>query len=374
MQTQKQLKQDKGQFFRDENAARFPKHPMEPAVCAVLEEEPHFDGDEVDVFACGSTLGNLLRVVREIPIKFRFLVEIVGETAFFVRHENSPTSVIDGVYGFGHNFLEASTTWDSAVRGSESHQAIARYRFGNLTLLVRYEVDGYLPDHSSSLDVSSRSPDDRQKPEIQDQLAGLLIDHSPNAQGELKIVRGGSKLPAAALFDLKTRSFRKKDQDIHGEQLPRLWVRQLSNFVLGYHKNGMFDDVRVENVRDRLDLWEVENQETLAKYSALLRKVVMLARAADGQMLEVRGTEGGSLEFRQLLDRDWKALPEILHARWSREYGSERSASETRSDLKTWPSAYGRKGYDSPESSDEEEKDYTACSAEDCGYCGRCSY
>lgn len=41
---------------------------------------------------------------------------------------------------------------------------------------------------------------------------------------------------------------------------------------------------------------------------------------------------------------------------------------EVRNDLCGLPDTYGRF------ESDEEERDHTACSAEDCGYCGRCSY
>lgn len=40
-----------------------------------------------------------------------------------------------------------------------------------------------------------------------------------------------------------------------------------------------------------------------------------------------------------------------------------------------WRDLGGGDGYESDRyERDEEQPDYTACSAEDCGYCGRCSY
>ena len=77
-----QLQQDKGDYFRDPNAARFPSYPTEPAVRAVLTTEPDYPTSELDIFACGSTLGNLSRFVRGNDKPFRFNVEVIGETVF----------------------------------------------------------------------------------------------------------------------------------------------------------------------------------------------------------------------------------------------------------------------------------------------------
>jgi hypothetical protein len=95
------LPQDSGEYFRDQNAARHPKHPMEPAVKAVLAQNPHFDTEAVDVFGCTSTLGNLLRFLKNDDKTFRFAVENVGRTVFFVRRENAPDELIAGPRGFG---------------------------------------------------------------------------------------------------------------------------------------------------------------------------------------------------------------------------------------------------------------------------------
>lgn len=74
---------------------------MEPAAKAVIAQNPHLDTGNIDVFACTSTLGNLLRFLKNDDKTFRFTVEGVGRTVFFVRRENAPDELIAGPRGYG---------------------------------------------------------------------------------------------------------------------------------------------------------------------------------------------------------------------------------------------------------------------------------
>ena len=74
---------------------------MEPAVNAVLTQHPRFDTENIDLFGCTSTLGGLLRFLKYHDKTFRFTVEAVGRTVFFVRRENAPDELIAGPRGFG---------------------------------------------------------------------------------------------------------------------------------------------------------------------------------------------------------------------------------------------------------------------------------
>jgi hypothetical protein len=91
-------------YYRDPNAARFPEYPIAPVVQAVLETKTNFPTEEVDIVACGSTLGNLLRFVRGQDRPFRFTMETIGTSVFFIRRENDPMEIMEGVRGFGHSF------------------------------------------------------------------------------------------------------------------------------------------------------------------------------------------------------------------------------------------------------------------------------
>jgi hypothetical protein len=106
----RKLPKDNGRYFRDPNAARHPSHPMEPAVKAVLAQVPDLKTDQFDIFGCTSTLGSLMRFLKGHDKPFRFTVEAVGRTVFFVRRENAPDELIPGPRGFGptgHGMLQA---------------------------------------------------------------------------------------------------------------------------------------------------------------------------------------------------------------------------------------------------------------------------
>lgn len=481
----RRLSEDSGDVFRDQNAARYPKYPSEPAMRAVITMQPQFETKSIDVVGCGSTLGNLLRLVKSTEMSFRFDVEFIGNSVFFVRKENSPTELIPGLHGYGHTFPEAYTNWEADVKGSASHQRIVRYMFGGLRCLVRFESDGYLherligpdealakaatdtpaPDTSATNKVATDIPtaDYGSQISLLSQAADSVSvsQKLPNANDCLNIELGGRIIPQRAVFDLKTRTTRREID--MGDIFPRLWVSQTPNFIIGYHKAGHFEDIRVQDMHKEVRCWEEENEEALGLLNAVIRRIIEIARTSAGQKLEVSRIGNGPLLIRKNLDSEWHALPPDLRRRWAlgqdikeilplpaapsslegdstpdtSTYGSLTQSPEKDHDSKPTPqhlsvsalqvisniepargndpdpslrgreATAGTSGTQNPRSnpqdlgnddlsdsgSDDEqnyslhrgrsydcesdkssEKDYTACSAEDCGYCGRCEY
>ena len=308
---------------------------------------------------------------------FRILVEAVGDTVFFVRRENSPTELIPGVTGYGHTFPEAYTTWDAEVKRSVSHQRIIRYELGGLDCVVRFAADGY---HKESVSQGSEIGQQLKPAEVDtlnDMLTSVLsnsaIDDRPPAHDRpLNVVHGGQQIPQAAVFDLKTRSIRKKDQDTLGEELPRLWVAQVPNFILAYHTSGVFEEIQTRNVQHEVEEWECENEDTIRQFAVLLRKIVAFTRSTVDRKIEVRSSEVNILELREQTEDVRQTLPAVVEARWinANPDRSEPSSDELQgANLRT--SSEPEDYFDWDEGSD---KDFTACSAEDCGYCGHCSY
>ncbi|KAE8133684.1 hypothetical protein BDV38DRAFT_295945 [Aspergillus pseudotamarii] len=318
------LKEDAGQYFRDQNAARYPSYPFQPAVEAIFETYPGFPTAEVDIVGCGSTLGNLLRFARNIDKKFRFVVQCVGRTVFLIRRENSPTQTIPDVRGYGHTFPEAYTTWDAEVKGSDSHQRIIQYSLGGLNCLVRFEADGYHLDliaEKSPGEHSTKQGSAAQDERTVDQLLGAFNDSSISsyysANKALTREIGGGYIPQAAIFDLKTRSIRRKEQDFLGEQLPRLWISQIPNTVLAFHRFGVFEEIQKTDAREMIGKWETEEEDSLRKFVELLNMLVAFARGQPDGQLEVFHDEGSSvLELREVGDNVNKALPEQVEDRW----------------------------------------------------------
>lgn len=349
---------------------------MEPTVLAVLTQNPHY-ARENDVVACGSTLGNLLRFIRGEDKQFRFLVELVEGSVFFIRRENTPRELIPDVKGYGHSFPEAYTTWDADVKGSMSHQRVLSYRFGGLRFLVRFEGDGYIRAKTGDENGSNTSPPqatDRSSTGVVDGLAAML-DQSrvtaavPPNGSELTVSSAGNVVEQECIFELKTRSMRKKEaaivEDTFADQLPRLWVSQVPNFILAYHAWGKFEDITVRDARKDVKAWEREQVDALSRLAALIHRIMELVRSRPDGKLELRHVEAGRLEVREQLTGAGDALSDPVRVLWA----EARGMTEDLDDDREYDDDGDAFGWD-----ERSEPDFTACSADDCGYCGRCSY
>lgn len=256
-------------------------------------------------------------------MSFRFDAEFIGDSVFFIRKENSPKEVIEGLYGYGHAFPNAYTNWEKDVRGSVSHQRIIQYSFGGLNFLVRSESDGYLPksphgESPASAKVGSTPAENESDTDISTLLsASSLVLTEPTFDDHIEVRHGGRKVPQDAIFDVKTRSIRNLI-DMPGEILPRLWVNQTPNFILGYHTRGHFEDVRVQDIRQDIRDWEKDNEHYLGYFNSLVHCIVNIARnTGSGYGLEVSRKEDGPIQVRRLLDTDWHALPSDLRQKWA---------------------------------------------------------
>ncbi|GAB1312623.1 hypothetical protein MFIFM68171_02833 [Madurella fahalii] len=323
------LKEDNGSYFRDKNAARYPKHPMEPAVIASLNSDAAIPA-KVDMVACGSTLGNLLRFVRGQDKPFRILAYKVRDTVFLVRRENSPTELIPGVRGFGHTFPETNTTWESDVRGSASHQRVVRYTFGGMRLLVRFEADGYIDEKNPPVPGSApvAKPPSVDVDDLASSFAGNTISPSPASpppDTALKIISTtGPVIPQSSVFDLKTRSIYTRSKKDHlADELPRLWVTQIPTFILAFHTQGLFakQDIEIKDVREEVKRWEEEHSAKLEKLAALLSWIKELVGSGEvGGKVEIcyRGQDAGVLEARRQLADAGEVLSDGMRKRWER--------------------------------------------------------
>ncbi|KAL4944389.1 hypothetical protein BDV06DRAFT_210304 [Aspergillus oleicola] len=358
---QDKLPEDNGSYFRDQNAARYAEHVFQPAMEAIIEQDSKFDFSDIDIVSCGSSLGNLCRFIVEPEKGFRIVVEAIGSTVFLVRRENSPTQTIPDVRGYGHTFPEANTTWRSDVKGSESHQRILQYKFAGLSCLVRYEGDGYLPKLYQSFKAidktAANSPDDL----LKSFSNATVSPFSSTGKRTLSVQTAGETIPNSAMFDLKTRSNKKEYADVLESQLPRLWIAQIPNFIVAFHKCRVFNDIRVKDVREDIRQWEKEHQSDLAKLAALLKMLIAFAHGQPDGRFEIvfEGGEHNALDLREIGGDVNSCISEAMRKR----YGKERDDD------------YGYGYWSGEEDLDSgSEKDFTACSAEDCGYCGHCDY
>jgi hypothetical protein len=297
-----------------------------------------------------------------------------------VRKENDPRETIDDVKGYGHTFPEAYTTWESDVKGSETHQRLVQYDFGELKCIVRFECDGYFgeePDAQKRSVIKSNL-----QPGLDDVLRAFdntkIKRGMPDLDGPLTIQTGGSSTPQHAIFDLKTRSSRFKREIDMSDIYPPLWLKQFPYFVLAYHDGfGTFHDIRVQDVKKDVQEWEKTNKAAIQRLAVLLNKIVEISREDDIGLLEVYSPTVDRLEIRRQHAEGVHALPLSLRSRWEGLDDGEVSNVGAGSDEGDRKEEEFLKVYDafSDNSSDSsDDRDFTACSAHTCGYCGRCTY
>ena len=269
--------------------------------------QPDFDGQSVDVFACGNTIGALLAFAGEREKTFRFLAEKLGNTLFLIRKENNPDDTIDDVRGYGHTFPEVYTDWDRSCTDSESHQRLVSYTFGGLKCVIRSEADGYLP----------RKLDDKhpcKRPDIAKTTGrdptDIRFTKSATASEGLIIRRAGEVVPQSSIFDLKTRASRNV---VDMEEInARVWANQTPNFIIAYHDRGVFNNVQVKNVTPSVEDWENDNYEVLGRLREALTTIDVLA---EKQRVEVRRVAEGNLAI-WTDTSNGAVLPSDLKAKW----------------------------------------------------------
>lgn len=282
---------------------------MEPVFRSLQALKPEYDLQSINVVGCGSTFGNLMRFARSESRPFRFDVDVIGDTVFFVRRESSPTEVIADIRGYGHTFPEAYTTWDMGVRNSCSHQRIIKYDFGGLKLLVRTETDGYVK--SCGTDAPSRPSESGNKSSITEALGSMFIRSDEVARDQkLRLELKGKMIPQRQIFDIKTRaSYKSFDMN---EILPRLWLNQTPRFLIAYHTQGLFDNPEIKDIRQDVLQWERDNSAILARFHAVISRIGDVVRDSDSKQCEVSWDGQGSLLVTGQIGEPRRALPSDL--------------------------------------------------------------
>ncbi|KAI1750020.1 hypothetical protein F4782DRAFT_548985 [Xylaria castorea] len=351
-----QLSGDSGDYMRDQNGARFPDHPIQPAVQALFTLNEAFVPSSIDVMGCASSLGDILRFARSIDSTFRFNAEMIGNTLFLIR--NCKSAVIPDVRGYGHSFLNAFTSSNPDSGKIKSHQRVVSYNFGTLKCLVRFECDGYLASYNGCETIVTEPQ----------------FDLSPLPSSSIATQKSGTKVPQNSILEIKTKS-QAWGEIQKGEHLPRLWVRQIPNFITAYHNHGTFQDVRVSNVRKDLVDWETQHQDDLKRFAAILHDLITEMKRASHLKLEIYRAGIGPLQLREQEDATGQALPMSWRDRWAAMPQPSSEPSTNKDDIDedsdTYPSTRASsEGSDS--SAADFSFDYTACSIE-CGYCGHCT-
>ncbi|KAF7312864.1 hypothetical protein MKEN_00970700 [Mycena kentingensis (nom. inval.)] len=257
---------DTGVVFVDENAFRAPN--------GYAREEGEFDwaGEQVDFITTRNGLRRLLRWIDEASVpyaarkgikEFRIDTQLAGRTILLNRWERYDQERMGG-WSYGLNFEKAATEPALGMTDNTGHQRILCYNLNGLKIVVRYEVDAYLPA-ASGLDPDPLLAGLTERLAKLDLIGGEAVTETlsdelrfsssmtstrASASPEpfttyhgLRIVEAGTPVPQSSLLDISTRSIRRTQELTWSEFYPQHFLSRTENHYIGMHEDGHFTEV-----------------------------------------------------------------------------------------------------------------------------------
>ncbi|OTA62221.1 hypothetical protein K449DRAFT_405605 [Hypoxylon sp. EC38] len=293
------VKRDSGLHYANQNAARHPDSPLEPLFRALYTTNPSFDIRSINLVTDRNNIRKLLCFVHPSTSprgygEFTINVETIKNTTLFCRNTTNSAEFIDPkrFIGHGHEFEKAFTT--DTVKDNTGHHRIISYSFGGLNFIVRHETDAYVnatkylkaPIHSYPTTTLSGSK--------------LVIGHA------------GDGIPLESTIEIKTR-VSHKPIDIHANAA-QLWVSQTPKLIRAYHEEGVFQVPDVEDVTGEIREWEKNNQDKLRQLTAVIRRIVEVAKSCDGNVEVKYHKSQDKLVISKVSKKMF--LPQDLYSKW----------------------------------------------------------
>ncbi|KIM82257.1 hypothetical protein PILCRDRAFT_71145 [Piloderma croceum F 1598] len=242
-----------GIVFVDQNGYRMKSMPLLPLIKAV-EFMPRTQGrsdrdvhwPSVDFVTDRSNLRKLMRWIDGYAGRaFRIDAQLAGNGTVLLsrwetrtREQGLPTS-----YGF--NFEGASTTPAAGCEGTTSHHRIVKYNFGGLSMIVRFEVDAFIPPVASPVnDIDFPNRLEVPEPSTTSPLAAPSPLSLADQRNPLTILQGGAMVPQSSLIEVKSPSQKSATKRKWAEIYPQLYLSQTPWLYKAIHRDGQFYTVR----------------------------------------------------------------------------------------------------------------------------------
>ncbi|KAI0816703.1 geranylgeranyl pyrophosphate synthetase [Xylaria sp. FL0064] len=320
------VNKDSGSVYVNQNEARNPESALEPLFVALFTSIPYFDIRTTDVVTDRNNILKLLSFVEcDPPGKslepFAINIEITENTALFSRVKTCNQECIEpGEFrGFGHQFGKVYTR--NQIRETSGHHRIVSYRLASMNFVVRHEGVGYTENDVKSFGSSTEA-------NVVDELSSgleplsLMSHNNPldllPSSSRLTLKRDGKSVPLSHTLAIKTRAIQYPLN--FQEVAAQLWLSQTPNLVRAYHRGGIFDTPKVEDVSMDIKRWETGNQVQLKRLAALIRLILDAVRSC-GNRASVRYDPSGDKLVISQLD-GVNMLPEYLYSRWKLEPSS----------------------------------------------------
>ncbi|KAH0423706.1 hypothetical protein CcaCcLH18_12002 [Colletotrichum camelliae] len=161
------------------------------------------------------------------------------------------------------DILRKFTKYPSGLEDSTAHHQALRYQLGDLTCMLRFEVDAcYERTGEGSGSESLEGAIGR--PAVEDNPEGIAVPPQPSTQ---------PPMAQSMAAEIKTATKPKAPS----AYMPRLWFGRTPWLIIGQHANGNFEQLNITDTAALFASWEERHQADLRKLVtvlAWLREVV----------------------------------------------------------------------------------------------------
>lgn len=257
-----ELKQDEGRYYIDQHVAKVPHSQFEPLLQALSVMKPSKRFDDVDVIIARGSMTTLITFLEDVSCQpFALTLHVIGNTLIVGRRLRSgQAGSTNGSHG--RNFEAGWTTQaEPNLQDAEGHHHAIQYEFGGLNIVIRVEIDAYMPDSPLSKDeikkILAKSAS-LAEPEV----ATTTIRH--DSSGVTRVLLAGRLIPRDKAMELKSNN--------QSKPLDQIWVGRASGWSLGLNKDGVFSSTEKRFTPEDMK----KSYEDDAKRQSGLRKLAWL--------------------------------------------------------------------------------------------------
>ncbi|KAK2054167.1 hypothetical protein LY76DRAFT_523053, partial [Colletotrichum caudatum] len=243
------------------DVSRVPEYPFAPLFRATASMNPSFRFDDVDILVNRNSLRKLLDFsAGRRQDNFRVNLHLVHQTLVIERCERTARELISGSKssGWGRNFERMFTAYPPGLKESTAHHRALRYQLGDLSCVVRFEVDACYEQMGGSSGPKS----------LEGAMGRLAVEDGP----------GGAAAPQpptqppmaqATAAEIKTATKPKSPS----AYMPQLWFGRTPWLIIGQHAKGTFEKLKITDTAALFTSWEESHQADLRKLITVLARL-----------------------------------------------------------------------------------------------------
>ncbi|KAF9522593.1 hypothetical protein CPB83DRAFT_911260 [Crepidotus variabilis] len=265
--------------------------------CAELNNE-NFDWSSIDIVTDRSALRKLLRwangkalptrMSRQSDGNFRIDLEMAGEGTLLMSRV--PLCLADRFDGRGYRrgFEKAFTLEPEVGREALDHYRVVTYNLAGIKMVVRFEVDAFMPEAQHDSQVSSQEVDSYSIDQLSNALASATITTrrtaEPTRYHGVTVMVGGQQVPQSSIVEFKTQSHRNRRPIDWAEVYSQIFLSQTDSLIWAQHDRGQFGSVqRIQLTSSQLEAVKEEAQLHIGQLVDVLLAARELFRRHGGQ-------------------------------------------------------------------------------------------